>query len=76
MVTMRCRLSALAAIQASLVGSLSQMMGHDLVRPDPERHGALRMTEGARLLRGETTITLRRIPSRGTAPGGESARFG
>ncbi|MEC7257948.1 MAG: ATP-dependent DNA helicase RecQ, partial [Pseudomonadota bacterium] len=25
-----------------------QMMGHDLVRPDPERHGALRMTDTAR----------------------------
>jgi superfamily II DNA helicase RecQ len=25
-----------------------QMMGHDLVRPDPARHGALRMTEAAR----------------------------
>ncbi|HEX9859000.1 MAG TPA: ATP-dependent DNA helicase RecQ, partial [Paracoccaceae bacterium] len=25
-----------------------QMMGRDLVRPDPERHGALRMTEAAR----------------------------
>jgi ATP-dependent DNA helicase RecQ len=37
-----------------------QMMGHDLVRPDPERHGALRMTEAARpILRGEATITLR-----------------
>ena len=37
-----------------------QMMGHDLVRPDPERHGALRMTEAARpLLRGEAEITLR-----------------
>jgi ATP-dependent DNA helicase RecQ len=37
------------------------MMGHDLVRPDPERHGALVMTEAARpILRGETTITLRR----------------
>ena len=37
-----------------------QMMGRDLVRPDPERHGALRMTQAARpLLRGETTITLR-----------------
>ena len=31
-----------------------QMMGRDLVRPDPERHGALRMTEAARpVLRGE-----------------------
>ena len=38
-----------------------QMMGHDLVRPDPERHGALRMSEAARpILRGEQAITLRR----------------
>ncbi|WP_283643451.1 DNA helicase RecQ [Marinovum algicola] len=38
-----------------------QMMGHDLMRPDPERHGALRMTEAARpILRGEAAITLRR----------------
>ncbi|MDG4648969.1 DNA helicase RecQ [Roseibacterium sp. SDUM158017] len=38
-----------------------QMMGHDLVRPDPERHGALRVTEAARpVLRGETAITLRK----------------
>ncbi len=38
-----------------------QMMGHDLIRPDPERHGALRMTEAARpILRGEAGITLRR----------------
>ncbi len=38
-----------------------QMMGHDLVRPDPERHGALRMTEAARpILRGEAAITLRK----------------
>lgn len=38
-----------------------QMMGHDLMRPDPERHGALQMTEAARpILRGEATITLRR----------------
>lgn len=37
-----------------------QMMGHDLIRPDAERMGALRMTEFARpLLRGETTIDLR-----------------
>ncbi len=37
-----------------------QMMGRDLVRPDPDRHGALRMTEAARpILRGEATITLR-----------------
>ncbi|MES2846834.1 MAG: DNA helicase RecQ [Pseudomonadota bacterium] len=38
-----------------------QMMGRDLVRPDTERHGALRMTEAARpILRGEESITLRR----------------
>ncbi|AZL57880.1 DNA helicase RecQ [Tabrizicola piscis] len=38
-----------------------QMMGQDLVRPDPDRHGALRMTEAARpILRGEAQITLRR----------------
>jgi ATP-dependent DNA helicase RecQ len=37
-----------------------QMMGRDLVRPDPDRHGALRMTENARpILRGEAQITLR-----------------
>ncbi|GHF41640.1 DNA helicase RecQ [Seohaeicola zhoushanensis] len=36
-----------------------QMLGHDLVRPDPDRHGALRMTEAARpILRGEAGITL------------------
>ncbi|OSQ46126.1 DNA helicase RecQ [Marivita geojedonensis] len=38
-----------------------QMMGHDLMRPDSERHGALVMTEAARpILRGEQTISLRR----------------
>ncbi|MEZ5731944.1 MAG: DNA helicase RecQ [Paracoccaceae bacterium] len=38
-----------------------QMMGHDLIRPDAERHGAFRMTEAARpILRGEASITLRR----------------
>ncbi len=38
-----------------------QMMGRDLMRPDPERHGALRMTENARpLLKGEAQITLRK----------------
>lgn len=36
-------------------------MGHDLIRPDAERHGALVMTEAARpILRGEARITLRR----------------
>ncbi|MFX0546062.1 DNA helicase RecQ [Roseovarius sp. S1116L3] len=38
-----------------------QMMGHDLVRPDPERHGALRMTDPAvPILKGEAGITLRK----------------
>ncbi len=37
-----------------------QMMGRDLVRPDPDRHGALRMTEAARpVLRGEEPVHLR-----------------
>ncbi|CUH79836.1 DNA helicase RecQ [Tropicibacter naphthalenivorans] len=38
-----------------------QMMGHDLMRPDAERHGALVMTDRARpILRGEETIQLRK----------------
>jgi len=38
-----------------------QIMGRDLVRPDPERHGALRMTEAARpILRGEQDVQLRK----------------
>ncbi|GAW34238.1 ATP-dependent DNA helicase RecQ [Roseovarius sp. A-2] len=42
-------------------GVFRQMLGHDLVRPDPERHGALVMTEAARpILRAETPIHLRR----------------
>jgi ATP-dependent DNA helicase RecQ len=37
-----------------------QMMGRDLIRPDPERHGALRMTDNARpVLRGEESVVLR-----------------
>ena len=37
-----------------------QLMGLDLVRPDPERHGAYRLTEAARpILRGEESLTLR-----------------
>ncbi len=40
---------------------IRQMMGLDLLRPDPSRHGALRMTQGARpVLRGEERVTLRR----------------
>ncbi|MEM6566608.1 MAG: DNA helicase RecQ [Pseudomonadota bacterium] len=38
-----------------------QMMGHDLVRPDPDRHGALRMTDSALpILRDEARIELRK----------------
>ncbi|TNF65281.1 MAG: ATP-dependent DNA helicase RecQ, partial [Rhodobacteraceae bacterium] len=38
-----------------------QMMGRDLVRPDPERHGALCMTDAALpILKGEAGVTLRR----------------
>ena len=38
-----------------------QMMGYDLIRPDPERHGGLRFTENARpLLKGEAVIQLRK----------------
>ena len=38
-----------------------QMMGRDLVRPDPDRHGALRMTDAALpVLRGKEGVTLRR----------------
>jgi ATP-dependent DNA helicase RecQ len=37
-----------------------QLMGLDLLRPDPERHGALRLTEAARpVLRGERALALR-----------------
>ncbi|NDW54749.1 DNA helicase RecQ [Aliiroseovarius sp. PrR006] len=38
-----------------------QILGLDLVRPDPERHGALRITQKAHpVLRGEAQVTLRR----------------
>ena len=44
---------------------LRQMMGRDLLRPDPERRGGLRMTEdAARHLRGEARIVLRREVTR------------
>jgi len=51
-------------------GVFRQMMGHDLVRPDPERHGALVMTEAARpVLRAEAPIRLRReVASRTPRP--------
>ncbi len=39
---------------------LRQMMGHDLVRPDPGRHGALRIMENAlAILSGKKSIILR-----------------
>ncbi|MDA5556804.1 DNA helicase RecQ [Shimia sp. MMG029] len=45
-----------------------QMMGHDLVRPNPERHGALTMTERARpVLRDEERVELRRDTIRVTS---------
>jgi ATP-dependent DNA helicase RecQ len=59
-----------------------QMMGHDLVRPDPERHGALRMTAKARpILKGEASIDLRKdgVRRRRAASGnpeGQTPRFG
>ncbi|WP_430450022.1 DNA helicase RecQ [Rhodophyticola sp.] len=38
-----------------------QMAAHDLVRPDPDRFGALRMTQAARpILKDEATIILRK----------------
>ena len=47
--------------KAAWQGIFRQMMGHDLIRPDPERHGALRFTTNARpLLKGEATITFRK----------------
>ena len=47
--------------RASWQAVFRQMMGHDLVRPDAERHGALVMTETARpVLRGEAQVMLRR----------------
>ena len=37
-----------------------QLLGLDLVRPDPERHGAFRLNDAARpILRGEAPLTLR-----------------
>jgi ATP-dependent DNA helicase RecQ len=54
-----------------------QMMGHDLIRPDPERHGALRMTDAALpILRGEAQISLRRdsITAAGAATRRPAAR--
>jgi len=46
--------------RASWQAVFRQMMGRDLVRPDPDRYGALRMTEAARpILRGESSLQFR-----------------
>ncbi len=48
-------------------GIFRQMTARDLVRPDPARHGALRMTEAGRLvLKGEVPVELRRETPRRT----------
>lgn len=40
---------------------IRQMLGRDMIRPDPERHGGLRLTENARpFLRGEVEIVFRK----------------
>jgi len=47
-----------------------QMMGRDLVRPDPARHGALRMTAAALpIFRDEAKVTLRRDPIQAAGAG-------
>lgn len=48
-----------------------QLMGHDLLRPDPERHGALRITEAALpIIRGQQVIRFRKdtLASEGRRP--------
>jgi ATP-dependent DNA helicase RecQ len=55
-------------------GIFRQIMGQDLMRPDPARHGALRLTDRARpILRGEATLTLRR-DTISAAPAGPRVR--
>ena len=50
-------------------GIFRQMMAHDLIRPDPSRHGALRMTHAARpILKDEATIRFRRDLAPARAP--------
>ncbi|MRX51509.1 DNA helicase RecQ [Paracoccus sp. S-4012] len=51
-------------------GVVRQMLGRDLIRPDPARHGGLAITEAAHpVLRGEVTVELRReTPSRAPRP--------
>jgi ATP-dependent DNA helicase RecQ len=46
-----------------------QMQGRDLLRPDPERQGGLRLTDAARpVLKGDQTVMLRRGNARKAAP--------
>lgn len=60
--------------RAEWTGIFRQIMGHDYLRPDPERHGGLRFTEAALpLLRGEITLTLRREPAGAGALSGRPA---
>ncbi|SDD39597.1 ATP-dependent DNA helicase RecQ [Paracoccus isoporae] len=48
---------------------IRQMMGRDLCRPDPSRHGALHITDAAHpILRGETQVTLREDSIRRAKP--------
>ncbi|MCE0506393.1 DNA helicase RecQ [Roseivivax sp. GX 12232] len=50
--------------QAEWQAVFRQMMGFDLMRPDPERHGALVMTDRALpILKGEEPVQLRRDKS-------------
>ena len=52
-----------------------QMMGHDLIRPNPDRHGALQMTDHALpILKGEGTINLRRDTIRAARGSGPKVR--
>ena len=55
--------------KATWAAIFRQMMGRDLLRPDPERHGGLRMTEAARpVLRGEASVILRADVMEARAP--------
>jgi ATP-dependent DNA helicase RecQ len=51
-----------------------QLLGLDLIRPDPARHGALRLTEAARpVLRGDRRLELRADSVRRASARGERA---
>ena len=61
--------------KAQWQGLFRQMMGHDLVRPDRDRHGALVMTEAARpVLKGDARVRLRRDAVTAVARSGPVAR--